>query len=51
MKRFSGMNDAMDAMWMTLSAILVGALIGLFFHHWPMPVNESVFIPADRRGK
>jgi len=33
-----------DAAWMVLSMIMVGAIIGSIFHHWPLPVNESVLV-------
>ncbi len=38
--------DMMDAMWMVISMIFIGAMIGLVFHHWPLPVNKSVFVPS-----
>ena len=51
MKDPTVMEDAIDAMWIVLSTIFVGAIIGLIFHHWPMPVNESVFIPTNEKEK
>ena len=43
-------DNMMDAMWMIILVLMTGAMIGLVFHHWPMPVNNSVFIP-NQKGK
>ena len=46
-----GPNDVMDAVWMVLIMIMIGAMIGLAFHHWPLPVNESVFVTGKKEVK
>jgi len=47
--RHEGMTT-MDAMWMIIAMIFIGALLGLLFHHWPLPVNESVLITSKSQS-
>ena len=44
-KTMSEFDDLINAMWLVLSMIFIGAMIGLILHHWPFPVDGSVLIP------
>ena len=46
-ERFSE-NSVRDAAVFIGLLILIGSTIGLIFHHYPFPVNGSVFIQNEK---